>query len=165
LPMQLGAVSVMTSLPSLSEDDSSDDDGSNQGKKPTVLSTTSLHIELREAMFGSNEDIPVWRGAIVAERTARVITALRRSRPALLVSCFACLALGCGIKAVTFDIEGLGKIAWAFLAAALSLPLAVHLLSPIVIQLGFGPSRVRWRALLEFSRLVCPTLAPARKQH
>jgi len=86
----------------------------------------------------------LWPGAIAAERKARSTAAVTRS-----ADCFVAGAIGAalaGPSLLTTSMAGLGHVALiVFCGYVAALPMALGLL-PMLLELGFGPSRVRRKA-------------------
>jgi len=106
----------------------------------------------KELFLGPPDQGPIWEGCTKQERTRRISSVLKRSTQTILGIAIAGVIVGCGM--VPLRMQALSQIGLASLCASLTLPPMVLGLMPILISMGFGPTRVRRRALAQFARWV-----------
>lgn len=134
LPRHLDSTEVLV----LEDDDrSSSGDGDHDGLRQLVSDT----------YWGPK--MQLWDGCTRAERTRRISSVLRRSLQTLMGTSIAGVCVGMGM--MPLRMQALGQLGLSSLCAALTLPPIVLGLLPIMISLGFGPTRVRRRVLWEFA--------------
>jgi len=148
LPRMLRDVEVLL----LHEDESVHAETSHDG---TVSSDSDEQLDMRflkKLFLGPPGDVQFWDGCTNAERSKRIASMLNRSAQTLLGTSIAGIIVGSGL--VPLKMEALSQIGLSCLCAALTLPPAVLGLLPVLIAMGFGPTRTRRRAIVEFAHWI-----------
>merc|ERR1740121_1176037 len=110
--------------------------------KNTGSSTTSSRPS------GSDSTVPLWPGAVSAERQARTACAFVRAGDTVLAGAFA--AAFAGPALMSTELEALGQTGLVIVCACvLAFPTALGVL-PVLFSLGFSPSRVWLKAFFIF---------------
>jgi len=103
---------------------------------------------LKQYILGPKDQAQLWEGCTEAERTRRITSVLKRSTQTLLGTAITGVIVGCAM--LPLRMEALSQIGLANLCASVTVPSAILGLFPVMIARGFGPTRVRRRALNEF---------------